>query len=267
VTQPQLYQSYVTEKIVSFFGAPGEAESFCNGQWLIFPKSVICLAHVGKQLGRSFFENGSHFYWVADQPYHVNDSGTYWHIVPAQVIGSAGKERAIHLFARPLDSPEFLYLGELEPSYMAVAPPLASSAHSSGAPVLRDRYLGLGLFAARRGSPRPCRAEPIERCHDGRIGADRRSVFAAIVEDAFPPRFNGRKQSLRPYCCSDAASEADHEYGHVLARTRTGLPAARCSDTRGTAGNYALLCVPRREPNNGHCVSRSATTPTPTCSR
>jgi hypothetical protein len=134
VTQPQLYQSYLTEKIVSFFGAPGEAESFCNGQWLIFPKSVICLARVGKQLGRSFFENGSQFYWVADQPYHVNDSGTYWHIVPAQVVGAAGKERAIHLFARAPDSPEFLYLGELEPSYMAVAPPLASSAHSSGAP-------------------------------------------------------------------------------------------------------------------------------------
>jgi hypothetical protein len=30
---------------------------------------------------------------------------------------------------------------------------------------------------------------------------------------------------------------------------------------------YALLCVPRREPSNGHCVSRSATAPTPTCSR
>jgi hypothetical protein len=122
VTQPQLYQSYATEKIVSFFGAPGEAESFCNGQWLIFRKSVICLAHVGKGPERSFFENGSQFYWVADQPYHVNNIGTYWHIVPAQVVGSAGKERAIHLFARPPDSPGFLYLGEIEPSYVAVAP-------------------------------------------------------------------------------------------------------------------------------------------------
>jgi len=59
---------------------------------------------------------------VADQPYHVNNSGTYWHIVPAQVVGSAGKERAIHLFASPPDSEEFLYVGELEPSYEAVAP-------------------------------------------------------------------------------------------------------------------------------------------------
>ena len=118
MTQPQLYQSYVTEKIVSFFGTPGEAESFCNGQWLIFPKSVICLAHVGKQPERSFFENGSQFYWVADQPYHVNNSGTYWHSVPAQVVGSReGNARSTSLHGRRT-SPEFLYLGELEPSYM-----------------------------------------------------------------------------------------------------------------------------------------------------
>ena len=112
MTQPQLYQAYAIEKIVSFFGAPGEAQSFCNGQWLIFPRTAICLTNVGKGPKISFFEKGSQFYWVADQPY----------IVPAQVVGSAGKERAIHLFASPPDSQEFLYVGELEPSYMAVAP-------------------------------------------------------------------------------------------------------------------------------------------------
>lgn len=122
MTQPQLYQSYATEKVVSFFGAPDDAQSFCNGQWLIFPRTAICLAKVGKGPKISFFENGSQFYWVADQPYHVNNIGTYWHIAPAQVVGSAGKERAIHLFASPPDSQEFVYVGELEPSYKAVAP-------------------------------------------------------------------------------------------------------------------------------------------------
>src|SRR5215475_5912106 len=115
VTQPQLYQSYETEKIISFFGSPVEAQSFCNGQWLIFPRTAICLANVGKGPKISFFENGSRLYWVADQPYHVNNSGTYW-------PGSAGEERAIHLFASPPDSQKFLYLGELEPSHGAVAP-------------------------------------------------------------------------------------------------------------------------------------------------
>ena len=122
MTQPQLYQSYTIEKIVSFFGAPGEAQSFCNGQWLIFPRTAICLANVGKGPKISFFGNGSQFYWVADQPYHVNNSVTYFDIVPAQVVGSAGRERTIHLFASSPDSREFLYVGELEPSYKAVAP-------------------------------------------------------------------------------------------------------------------------------------------------
>ena len=122
LTQPQLYQSCAIENIVSFFGAPGEAQSFCNGQWLIFPRTAICLANVGKGPKISFFENGSQFYWVADQPYHINNSVTYFDIVPVQVVGSAGKERSIRLFASPPDSQEFLYVGDLEPSYKAVAP-------------------------------------------------------------------------------------------------------------------------------------------------
>jgi hypothetical protein len=121
VTQPQLYKSYGTEKIVSFFGSPGEAQSLCNGQWLIFPKTVICLASVGERPAASHFGDASHFYWVADQPYHVSP-GPYSHFVPAQVIGSAGKERSIHLFVSLPDSQESLYVGELEPSYMQQAP-------------------------------------------------------------------------------------------------------------------------------------------------
>lgn len=118
---PQLYQSYTTEKIVSFLGAPSEAQSLCNGQWLILPETAICLANVGKEPKTSFFENGSRFCWVADQPYRVNnDTSSYF--VPAQVVGPAAKERAIHLFARPRDSTEFLYLGKLEPSYCMVPP-------------------------------------------------------------------------------------------------------------------------------------------------
>ena len=121
VTQPQLYQSYTIEKIVSLFGVPGEAQSFCDGQWLIFARTSICLAKVGEGPEKSHFSNGSHFYWVADHRYNVN-SDPGWHFVPPQVVGSAGKERSIHLFVSPPDSREFLYVGELGPSYMAQAP-------------------------------------------------------------------------------------------------------------------------------------------------
>jgi hypothetical protein len=116
-----LYQSYAIDKIVSFFGMPDEAQSLCNGQWLIFPRTVICLANVGEGPATSHFTTGSGFYWVADQPYHVN-SDRGFHFVPAQVVGSAGRERAIHLFAKSPDSPEFIYLGELRPAYSAQGP-------------------------------------------------------------------------------------------------------------------------------------------------
>jgi hypothetical protein len=119
--------------------------------------------------------------------------------------------------------------------------PLASSAHRLRCSGIHTSALVFLLHDADH--PVLAGRSRLSVAHDGRIGADRRSVFAAIVEDAFPPRFNGRKQSLRPNCCSDAASEADHEYGHVLARTRTGLLAARCSDTRGTAELRAVVCA------------------------
>src|SRR5262249_15771197 len=64
---------------------------------------------------------GTAFYWVADRPYHIN-SDPGWHFVPAQVVGSAGKEHSIHLYTTLPSSPEFLYVGELAPSYMAQAP-------------------------------------------------------------------------------------------------------------------------------------------------
>src|SRR5262245_52097738 len=46
-------------------------------------------------------------------------------------------------------------------------------------------------------------------------------LFMAIVEDAFPSRSDGRKQPLRPYRGSYAASEADHEYRHLISHRVT----------------------------------------------
>src|SRR5439155_16553670 len=65
--------------------------------------------------------NGSSFLWVADKPYHVHD-GRYNHFVPAEVIGSRSRTRSIRLFVRPESSQEYLYLGELSPSFMQQAP-------------------------------------------------------------------------------------------------------------------------------------------------
>jgi hypothetical protein len=116
VTKPRLYESYPVEQAISFFGSPSEAQSLCNGQWLIFPNTVLCLTHAGEEPNASYFQDGSHFCWVADQPYRVNDQ-PWSHFVPAQVLGQMGSQRS-HLFVRPPKARNYLYLGELEPSYM-----------------------------------------------------------------------------------------------------------------------------------------------------
>ena len=119
--QPELYKCYSIEEAISFFGSRSEAQSLCNGQWLIFPKAVICLTSIGTAPGSSYFQNGSHFCWVADQSYSVSDE-RWSHFVPAQVVGSVGKQYAIRLFVRSPENAGYLYLGELEPSYMQQAP-------------------------------------------------------------------------------------------------------------------------------------------------
>jgi hypothetical protein len=72
VPEPRLYAGYSAEQAISLFGSPAEAESLCNGEWLIFPKTVICLANIGSGPGRSYLESESDFCWVADRPYSVN---------------------------------------------------------------------------------------------------------------------------------------------------------------------------------------------------
>ena len=52
------------------------------------------------------------------------------------------------------------------------------------------------------------------RC--GTVCCHRCLLFMAIVEDAFPSRSDGSKQPLSPYRGSYAASEADHEYRHLI---------------------------------------------------
>jgi hypothetical protein len=65
MTKPRLYESYPVEQAISFFGSPSEAQSLCNGQWLIFPNTVLCLTDAGEQPNASYFRDGSHFCWVA----------------------------------------------------------------------------------------------------------------------------------------------------------------------------------------------------------
>jgi hypothetical protein len=119
MTDPTLYAWYSAEEAIALFGAPGQAQRLCNGQWVILPTTAIRLTDIGEKWAASHFHKGSSFYWVADQPYRVSDlPGAKF--VPAQVLPSSERKYSIRLFVRPPGAEKFLYAGELAPSHVLV---------------------------------------------------------------------------------------------------------------------------------------------------
>jgi hypothetical protein len=134
MNSPELYRQYDQEEIVSLFGLVSEAGSLCGGQWLVFPRALVCLATVGKARQQSHFYPASRFCWVADRPYRAANDG--WAFLPLEVRGghsvdrpagypnsivhvgipepgSRQEERTIHLFVRRELADPFTYVGQL----------------------------------------------------------------------------------------------------------------------------------------------------------
>ena len=42
--EPRLYGLYDRSEAVTLFGSETEARSLCDGQWVVFPDVVLCLA-------------------------------------------------------------------------------------------------------------------------------------------------------------------------------------------------------------------------------
>jgi hypothetical protein len=140
--EPTLYAWYSAEEAISFFGSPAEARRLCDGQWVIFENTALCLTDIGKKWGASHFHNGSSFYLVANKPYRVSDSiGAKF--VPAEVLPSSEHRHSLRLFARPSGAERYLYAGELEPPSVLVKSLNAETgaAHFKVSPVLPSKIL------------------------------------------------------------------------------------------------------------------------------
>lgn len=112
--EPDLYQWYDRSEAIAPFGPEAEARTLCDGQWVLFPDVVLCLAEVGDSPRASHFTNGGTFCWVADKPYRVSD----WYVkfVPRVVVGVHAKGLTIHLFVRKGGAARYLYVGKLDPA-------------------------------------------------------------------------------------------------------------------------------------------------------
>jgi hypothetical protein len=142
VPEPSLYAWYSAEEAIALFGSPAEAQRLCDGQWVIFESTAICLAYIGEKGDFSHFDKASSFYWVADKPYRVSDSvGAKF--VPAQVLPSSERKHSIQLFVRPSGAERYLYVGELAPPSVLVKSLDAEvgAAHFKLSPILPSRVL------------------------------------------------------------------------------------------------------------------------------
>jgi hypothetical protein len=124
VPDPELYKWYSADEAISFFGLPSEARHLCNGQWVILPKTAICLTEIGptsrhKPADKSHFGSGAEFCWLADQPYEVSNSPLA-HFLPEEATVSRRKDYEIRLFVRPPRAQKYLYAGKLAPRYVLV---------------------------------------------------------------------------------------------------------------------------------------------------
>lgn len=198
MSQPILYEHYDRHQAIAFVGEESQAESLCDGQWLIFSHAVICLTVIGGPPKLSHFVSGSTFLWVADKPYHVNEE-RYTGFVPAQVVGPKAKSRRIWLFVRLESSEKYLYLGDLEPSYMQQAP--------------GPQNHGMAQFELRPTLPSLVWAQ-LGGLKDGETDAE--SVDRALDRLKSPTTVNDRLEILRRLV----------EYWHGPIQPSDGLPEA-----------------------------------------
>ena len=113
--EPTLYQEYDRHEVIGMFGSEADAHSLCDGQWIIFPKTILCLTTLGEWPKMSQFTTGSEFCWVADKPYLASE-GQLYPAVPKEIRAGQTGDRSIRLFVRNKDCTKFVFLGELKPA-------------------------------------------------------------------------------------------------------------------------------------------------------
>src|SRR5262249_44924303 len=114
---PELYQTYETAEAVAFFEASGPSQPLCNGQWIIFPAAIVCMATLGEEPDVSHFQSGTRFRWVADQPYQVGRDPRFPTILPTEAIAGNAEGRGLYLFVRSATSQKYIYVGEMGPTH------------------------------------------------------------------------------------------------------------------------------------------------------
>src|SRR5262249_39566678 len=97
-------------------GPADRAQSLCDGQWVLLPGHIVCLADVGTPPGPSHFPLARQFCWAADKPYRAAGAERWDGFLPEEVRARWQEDRPICLFVRGRGQEAFTYVGRLGPS-------------------------------------------------------------------------------------------------------------------------------------------------------
>src|SRR4051794_35392109 len=117
MTEPEHYREYSWLQAIALFGSVSQAQLLCSGQWVMMADHILCFAVVGEPHTASYFLGASRFCWVANQSFDTGPGSNHEVPLPGDVNAGRYRNRPIFLFARSSGQEQFLYLGQLEPTY------------------------------------------------------------------------------------------------------------------------------------------------------
>jgi hypothetical protein len=113
--KPELHKNYSYEQAIASFGDVSSREEMCDGQFIVLPRDVLCLATVGNPANEPHFCSPSEFIWKPQRlDYVPSDDKFPW--LPEAVrevwhSESRKKMKAHHIFVRANDKEHFFYAG------------------------------------------------------------------------------------------------------------------------------------------------------------
>ena len=111
--KPTLHQWYSADEAIAAFGGAQSAEILCDGQFVVLPTAVLCLATLGKPATGPYILFPSSFVWKPGRLDYDPADEFPWLPEKARAVWGTNREKIKehHLFLRAPGDERFLYAG------------------------------------------------------------------------------------------------------------------------------------------------------------
>ena len=110
---PSLHQWYTADEAIAAFGEARKADFLCDGQFVVLPKVVLCLATVGKAATDPYIGVPSSFCWKPGRLNYDPTDEVPWLPTKAREVRGPDREKIKehHIFLRAPGDERFGYIG------------------------------------------------------------------------------------------------------------------------------------------------------------